>query len=71
MRQYNIVIVRTQYVWDAGFQGLRPIVFVPGEKFLRKYLEVSQIISIFAALKISVRYNEAAAMRLFLYPPYS
>ena len=44
-------IVKTQYIRDAGFQGLRPFVFVSSEKYMVKSLEVSGIMLIFAPLK--------------------
>ena len=49
----NIVLVKTQYIRDAGFQGLRPFVFfVPSEKYMEKSFAVLEIMLIFAPLKL-------------------
>ena len=45
------VIVKTKYISDAGFQGLRPFVFMPSKKNMEESLEVSGIMLIFAPLK--------------------
>ena len=46
------VLVITQYIWDAGFQGLRPFVFMLPEKYMEKCLAVSGLMPIFAPLKL-------------------
>ena len=47
----HIVLVITQYIRDAGFQGLRPFVFMPSEKNMDESFAVSEIMLIFAVLK--------------------
>ena len=60
-----IVIVITLYISDAGFHGLRPFFFVKFWKLLGGF----KINAYICTAKMLMRYDDAAAVRLFLYLP--
>jgi hypothetical protein len=70
MTNSHIVIVITQYISDAGFQSLRPFVFVPSLKNIEKCLEVSEIMLIFAPLKLQCGTSMPPHRWHLLYLPY-